>query len=55
MAEVLVKQFIFDKPKVISVEYIEDSICQLGYKPLRWGIVQIDNSHIILDTVVIEE
>jgi len=55
MTHTLIKQFIFDKPECLTVEYIENLISKLGYKPLRWAIVKSDDEKITLDTVVIEE
>lgn len=52
---VLVKQFVFDKPESLTVEYIEDLIIKSGFKPLRWAIVKSENNKLILDTVVIRE
>ncbi len=51
--EILTKQFTLDKPKSVTVEYIESYIKESGYTPLRWAIVKSGNNKLIVDTVVI--
>ena len=51
--KIIAEQILLDKPETITVEYIENSICQSGYKPLRWAIVVIKDNKLVVDTVVI--
>lgn len=54
MPQILMKQFVIEKPESLTVEYIEDLIVKDGFKPLRWAIVKTENTKLTLDTVVIK-
>ncbi|MFH0702937.1 MAG: hypothetical protein V2B14_05300 [bacterium] len=51
--KIFIKQYYLDKPKNLTVEYIENFIIQSGFEPLRWAIVKFENNKLIVDAVVI--
>ena len=47
------KTFDFDELEKLSVEFIENFMRSLGFKPLRWAVVRIKENSFTVESVVI--
>lgn len=51
----LKKSFILEGLENLSVEFIENFIEKMGFKPLRWAVVEVKDNNFTVDSVIIKE
>jgi hypothetical protein len=51
--QLLRKKFVLESLDNITVDFIEKFIEGLGYKPLRWAVVERKENQFIIDAVIV--